>query len=69
MLKDYALQNERLRVVKLKNCIMGHHEYMEEISVGLMQIKVREYSVQWAESIQLGAHNMELLRLDSETLP
>ena len=48
---------------------MGHHEYMEEISDGLMQSKVREYSVQWAESIQLGAHNMELLRLDSETLP
>ena len=68
MLKDYAKQNGRLRVIKLKNCIMGHHEYIQEMSDGLMQSKVREYSVQWAESIQLGAHNMELLRLDSETL-
>jgi hypothetical protein len=47
---------------------MGHHEYMEEISDGVMSSKVREYSVQWAESIRLGAHNMELLRLDHETL-
>ena len=63
-----GLLNERLRVVKLKNCIMGHNDYIQEISHGLMESKVREYSVQWAESIQVGAHNMELLRLDRDAL-
>jgi hypothetical protein len=36
LLNDYASQNERLRVVKLKNCIMGHHDYIQEMSHGLM---------------------------------